>query len=126
MRNLRIWQKLLVMGAVFMVPFAVVTYTMVSSINTIGRSSPGRKSEGSSNPRPSAEAAPGPAGAPGHGHCRLSGDASFKERLATKGADIENDIRKIDEVDQRLDARPARWQEVGGPECGEPGAPDGS
>ena len=36
MRNLRIWQKLLVMGAVFMLPFAVVTYTMVSSINTLG------------------------------------------------------------------------------------------
>src|SRR6185295_13424467 len=32
----------------------------------------------------------------------LSGDASFKERLNSKGADIENDIKKVDEVDGRL------------------------
>jgi hypothetical protein len=35
-RDLRVWQKLAVVAAVFMVPFAVVTYTMVSSINTLG------------------------------------------------------------------------------------------
>ena len=33
----------------------------------------------------------------------LGGDASFQERLANKGADIEIDIKKVDEVDQRLD-----------------------
>ena len=36
MRNLKIWQKLALMGAVFMVPFAVVTYKMTSSINALG------------------------------------------------------------------------------------------
>jgi hypothetical protein len=33
MKNLKVWQKLAVMGTLFMVPFAVVTYKMVSSIN---------------------------------------------------------------------------------------------
>ncbi len=36
MKNLKIWQKLVLMGAVFMVPFAVVTYEMISSINRLG------------------------------------------------------------------------------------------
>jgi len=36
MRHLRIWQKLAVMGAVFMVPLAVATYTMLPWIITIG------------------------------------------------------------------------------------------
>src|SRR5436853_418733 len=36
MKNLKVWQKLALMGAVFMVPFAVVTYKMTSSVNTLG------------------------------------------------------------------------------------------
>ena len=32
----------------------------------------------------------------------LSGDTSFKERLDSKTADIENDIKNVDEVDRRL------------------------
>ena len=36
MRNLKAWQKLALMGAVFMLPFAVVTYKLASSINTLG------------------------------------------------------------------------------------------
>ena len=33
MKNLKVWQKLVLMGMLFMLPFAVVTYKMVSSIN---------------------------------------------------------------------------------------------
>ena len=33
MRNLKMWQKLALMGAIFMIPFAGVTYQMASSIN---------------------------------------------------------------------------------------------
>ena len=36
MKNLKVWQKLVLMGTVFMLPFAVVTYKMVSSINELG------------------------------------------------------------------------------------------
>src|SRR5688572_17445660 len=36
MRNLKAWQKLGLIGLISMVPFAVVTYKMVSSINTLG------------------------------------------------------------------------------------------
>ena len=36
MQNLRVWQKLALMGAVFMLPFAGVTYKMTSSIQVLG------------------------------------------------------------------------------------------
>jgi hypothetical protein len=36
MKNLKAWQELGLMAAVFVVPFAVVTYKMVSSINVLG------------------------------------------------------------------------------------------
>ena len=36
MKNLRIWQKLGVMGAVFLLPFAIVTWKMTSEVNARG------------------------------------------------------------------------------------------
>ena len=36
MKNLKVWQKLALMGAVFMLPFAAVTSKMTSSVNTLG------------------------------------------------------------------------------------------
>ena len=36
MRNLKAWQKLGLIGAISMLPFAVVSYKMASSINTLG------------------------------------------------------------------------------------------
>ncbi len=36
MKHLKVWHKLALMGAVFIFPFAVVTYKMVSSVNTLG------------------------------------------------------------------------------------------
>ena len=36
MNSLRVWQKLLLIGLVFAIPFAVVTYQLVASVNTLG------------------------------------------------------------------------------------------
>ena len=48
MRNLKAWQKLGLIGAISMLPFAVVTYKMASSINTLGVEFAGRRFAGSS------------------------------------------------------------------------------
>jgi hypothetical protein len=49
MKHLKVWHKLALMGAVFIFPFAVVTYKMVSSVNTLGeRNSRGGKCSASS------------------------------------------------------------------------------
>ena len=36
MRNLKVWQKLALMGGIFLIPFALVTMKMVSAIDTLG------------------------------------------------------------------------------------------
>lgn len=36
MRNLLVWQKLALLGAVFLIPLVVVTYALVSSVNSLG------------------------------------------------------------------------------------------
>jgi len=36
MKNLKIWQKLALLGLVFLVPFAVVSYGLIASINKLG------------------------------------------------------------------------------------------
>ncbi|MEI9962620.1 MAG: hypothetical protein WDM76_16340 [Limisphaerales bacterium] len=36
LKNLKVGQKLALMGVVFMLPFAVVTYKLITSVNTLG------------------------------------------------------------------------------------------
>lgn len=36
MKNLKVWQKLALMGFVFLIPFLIVTYELVTSVNTLG------------------------------------------------------------------------------------------
>ena len=103
MRNLRIWQKLVVMGAVFMVPFAVATYTMLPWINTIGPEFARQEIRGLDYASPLQEFLQDMQQHRGLAAAWLSGDAAFKERLASKGADVQNDIKKVDEAAQRLD-----------------------
>jgi len=102
MRNLKVWQKLAVMGAVLMLPFAVVTYTMVSSIDTLGSDFARQEIRGLEYYRPLLKLLQDQQEHRGMASAWLSGDASFKERLNSKGADIENDIKNVDEVDGRL------------------------
>lgn len=104
MKNLRVWQKLALMGVVFMIPFFVVTYTMVSSINT-------RWVEFARQELQGLEYYAGlqPLLRNLQQHRRLTdawlgGDAAVKESLATTRVDIEKDIKVVDEVDQRLDS----------------------
>ena len=105
MKNLKVWQKLALMAAVFMLPFAVVTYKMTSSINVLGVefARAGDSRTGVLHARPGA--VEGPAAAPRH-------DGGLAERrrvvqgapLAAKADDIETDLKDIDEVDRRLDS----------------------
>src|SRR5438270_2134 len=36
MKNLLVWQKLALLGAVFLVPLVVVTYALISSVHSLG------------------------------------------------------------------------------------------
>ncbi len=102
MKNLKVWQKLALMGAVFMLPFAVVTYTMVSSIDTLGADFARQELRGLEYYSPLSTLLQDLQQHRDMSSAWLSGDASFKERLDGKSADIESDIKKVDEADQRL------------------------
>jgi methyl-accepting chemotaxis protein len=92
------------MGAVFMVPFAVVTYQMISSINGLNVEFARQESRGLEYYDPLSVLLRDLQQHRGMANAWLSGDASFKDSIASKRADIENGLRKMDEVDQRLNS----------------------
>jgi methyl-accepting chemotaxis protein len=102
MKNLKVWQKLALMGAVFMLPFAIVTYTMVSSIDKLGIEFARQEIRGLEYYTPALTLLKDLQQHRGMAYAWLHGDGSFKEPLASKGTEIENDIKKLDDVDQRL------------------------
>ena len=102
MSNLRVWQKLLIMGVVLMVPFGVVSYTMVNSVNVLGIEFTKQEVRGLEYypavnallkdlqlHREQADAV-------------LLGDATLKTALTATAAEIESDIKRVDDVDKRL------------------------
>lgn len=104
MKHLKIWQKLALMGIVFMIPFAVVTYKMVSSINTLGVEFARHEIRGLDYYIPLLALLKDLQQHRSMASAWLNGDAAFTDNLATKVADIEDDIAKVDAVDQRLDS----------------------
>jgi len=103
MKNLKVWQKLVFMGTLFMLPFAVVTYKMVSSINELSVEFARQELRGLEYHAPLLALLKNLQQHRGMAATWLSGDAVFKGRLAGKSADIENDLKIVDGVDRRLD-----------------------
>jgi methyl-accepting chemotaxis protein WspA len=104
MRDLRIWQKLLLLGVVLMVPFAAVTYEMVHSIRELGVEFAQQEARGLEHHRPLLPLLQHLQQHRGMSNALLSGDASFKDKLTAKSAEIEADLRKVDAVDARFGA----------------------
>src|SRR5689334_9124385 len=99
MRNLKIWQKLLLLGAVLMVPFAVVTYRMVASIDELGVDFARQEARGIEVYRPLLSLVRHLQQHRGMSNAWLNGDLSFKPKVDAKGAEIETDLRNVDRVD---------------------------
>lgn len=102
MHNLNMWQKLALAGVVFMLPFAVVTWKMASSVNTLGVDYARQEIRGLEYYTPALVLLKDLQQHRGMAAAWLSGDSSFKERLNSKGAEIENDLKNVDAVDRRL------------------------
>jgi len=115
MKNLKVWQKLLVVGVILMLPFGAVTGRMVSSINALGTEFARQESRGLEYYAPLLVLLNDLQEQRGLTSIWLSGDASFKARVDAKHDDVEKDVRIVDEVDQRLDGAlhtRARWTEL--------------
>ena len=103
MKSLPVWQKLALMGAVFMLPFAIVTYKMTSSINTMGVEFARQELRGLEYYTPALLLVQHLQQHRALAAGWLNGLPSFKEPLAAKTAEIENDLQQLDEVNRRLD-----------------------
>jgi methyl-accepting chemotaxis protein len=115
MKNLKVWQKLLVMGVILMLPFGAVTWRMVSSINTLGTEFARQESRGLEYYGPLLVLLKDLQEQRGLTSLFLSGDATIKGRLDAKRLDVERDVRALDEADQRLDESlhlRATWSEL--------------
>src|SRR5258705_4303121 len=115
MKNLKVWQKLLVVGVILMLPFGAVTWRMVSSINALGTEFARQESRGLEYYTPLLVLLNDLQEQRGLSSIWLSGDASFKSRVDAKRKDVEKDVRTVDEIDQRLDGAlhtRARWTEL--------------
>ena len=115
MKNLKVWQKLLVMGVILMLPFGAVTWRMVSSINTLGTEFARQESRGLEYYSPLLVLLKDLQEQRGLTSLWLSGDATIKGRLDAKRLDVERDVKMLDEVDQRLDESlqlRATWTEL--------------
>jgi methyl-accepting chemotaxis protein WspA len=104
MKNLKVWQKLALLGAVFMLPFAIVTYTMAKSIDDMGVDFAKQELLGLEYYSPLSALLKDLQQHRGMAAAGLNGDSSFKAALAERRLDIENDVKKVDDVDRGLDS----------------------
>jgi methyl-accepting chemotaxis protein WspA len=102
MRNLKVWQKLAVMGVVFMIPFAVVTYQMTTSVNALGVESAKLELRGLEYAGPGLALLKNMQLHRGIVNATLSGEQSLKDTLAGVTSEIEKNVAALDDVDRRL------------------------
>ncbi len=112
MRNLKAWQKLGLIGLISMVPFAVVTYKMASSINTLGVEFARQEIRGLEYYTPLTALLNNLQLHRGLTALSLSGDASSSAALDDTRVKLESSIKSVDDIDQRLDSAlhtTAKW-----------------
>jgi len=102
-KNLKVRQKLALMAAVFMIPFAVVTWQLVASVNRLGIEFARQELRGLEYYPPLIQLLKDFQQHRGMANAYLGGDASFKDALAARRAAIEQDLQALDAVDARLD-----------------------
>jgi methyl-accepting chemotaxis protein len=104
MKNLKVWQRFVLMAIVAVLPFALVTYKMVASIESMGVQFAQKESQGIRYSRPLLGLLKNLQQHRGMEAVILSGDLSFKSRLEGKRTDVESAVKAIAEIDQHLGA----------------------
>ena len=113
MRNLKVWQKLALMGVIFLIPFALVTMKMVSAIDTLGVDFAAQELHGLEFTRPVLTLVKDLQQHRDVASIVLNGEAAYRGRLESVRADVEKDLAAIDELDKRLGSMlrtTARWK----------------
>jgi methyl-accepting chemotaxis protein len=102
MKNLKVWQKLALMGGVFLIPFAAVTYKMTSSINALGVEAAEMEIRGLAYYAPALTLVKDLQLHRDSAHQRLGGDQSFDAAVATQAGAVDRDIEALDAIDSQL------------------------
>jgi len=102
LKHLKVWQKLALMGAVMLIPFAVITYDLFYTVDTLGTEFARKEIRGVEYYSPLQNLLRQCQQHRGLASGALNGDAAAKERLASVEAGIEQAIQAVDEADQRL------------------------
>jgi signal transduction histidine kinase/DNA-binding response OmpR family regulator/HPt (histidine-containing phosphotransfer) domain-containing protein len=96
MKNLLVWQKLALLGAVFLLPLVVVTYTLVSSVHSLGIASARHELLGVEYGR----------GLERVLHdlqlLRGLGAAAPEAELTARREELQRDVARLDRIDSRL------------------------
>jgi signal transduction histidine kinase/CheY-like chemotaxis protein len=100
-RHLKIGQKLTLMGIVFMIPFAVVTYKLINSVNTLGVEFAVKESRGLEYSAPLLKLLPA-LQERRELICLATPQNPLTDQLAANAAEIQQDIKAVDQVDARL------------------------
>jgi methyl-accepting chemotaxis protein len=115
MKNLKVWQKLVLMGLVFLVPFAVVTFKMVSSVNTLGIDFARSERVGIEYALPLQRLLQNVQRHRSASSAALNGDMQAAAQLQTLRADIAKDISDVDAINAlqgSVLATQSRWQNL--------------
>jgi len=99
MKNLLVWQKLALLGAVFLLPLVVVSWALIASVHSLGIATARQELIGVEYGRPLLDFLRNLQRFRG-----LSAPSLEKERAAAR-ADLERDLATLDAVDARLRSR---------------------
>jgi signal transduction histidine kinase/DNA-binding response OmpR family regulator/HPt (histidine-containing phosphotransfer) domain-containing protein len=100
-KNLKVGQKLALMGVVFMIPFAVVTYKLVTSVDTLGVEFASQESRGLEYCAPLVKLLQD-LQERRELDCLVTAEHPLTTELAANAADIQREIQAVDVVDGRL------------------------
>ena len=115
MRNLKVWQKLALMGVIFLIPFALVTMKMVSAIDTLGVDFAAQELRGLEFTGPGLTLVKNLQQHRDVASIVLNGDGGYRGRLDGVRVDVEKDLAALDELDRRLGVvlrTTARWKAI--------------
>ena len=119
-RHLKVGQKLALMGVVFMLPFAVVTYKLITSVDTLGVEFADKESRGLEYCAPLLKLLPA-LQERRELDCLASPAQPLSEQLAANAEEIKREIQAVDDVDARLNSilnTNSKWEQLKA-ECNE-------
>lgn len=102
MKNLKVWQKLSLLGLILLIPFAVVMWQLVSSVRTLNLEPARTELQGLEYLAPLRDLTHEIQIYHALSQASISGDPGAKNRAASHRDEIEKRLSAMDETDQRL------------------------